>query len=147
MSATAESAARARYMEHGVRAYEIVYLGFVCDSGLETEYIVWYELENVAGVGEFLVEDEDVRRVLNAAQANPDIGRDGGVLTGAHVPIVLWHSHYINEGPSTADVDNYPEWVDVGMVYHAPSGKTTLYNHSGVISPLTPDVQASLTTG
>lgn len=147
MSASAEIQARARYMEHGERAYEIVYLGFVVNADSDDEFVVWYELENVAGVGEFLVEDEDVRRVLRAAEANPDIGRDGGVLTGAPVPIVLWHSHYINVEPSAADVENFPEWVDAGMVYHAPSGTTTLYNHSGVISSTNADAQASLTTG
>lgn len=142
MSVAAEIQAKARWAEHGERAYEIVYLGFMIGDD-----VIWYELENVAGVGEFLVEDEDVRRVLRAAEANPDIGRDGGVLTGAPVPIVLWHSHYINVEPSAADVENFPEWVDAGMVYHAPSGTTTLYNHSGVISSTNADAQASLTTG
>ncbi len=116
-----EIAARDAWAEHGVNARELVALGFM----LLDESVVWYPLTNVAEVGEFFVEDDEVRAVLREFHNTPEMD----LLTS----IVLWHSHYISADPSSADVAHFPEWLNTGMVFHAPSGKTTLYNRAGII--------------
>ena len=104
----------------GVNAKEFVALGFMEP---ETEEIIWYELPNVAGVGEFLVEGEAIHAVMLKA-----IGE--GV---SEYRRLLWHSHYNTVEPSKADVDEFPEWlVDVGVVWHVPTQTTTLYNSGGI---------------
>ena len=116
-----EIAARDAWAEFGTAAREFVALGFT----LTDESVVWYPLTNTAGVGEFLVEDDEVRAVLREFHNTPEMD----LLTS----IVLWHSHYLDVEPSSADIAHFPEWLSTGMVFHAPSGKTTLYNAAGII--------------
>ncbi len=123
MSARLEAASKVAYAMLGTDAKEYVALGFEIDDGADS--IVWYPLTNVAGVGEFLVEDDEVRAVLSSFQNSPE----NALLQS----IVLWHSHYLAVEPSDADVSNFPSWVDTGMVFHAPSGRTSLYNAAGII--------------
>lgn len=108
----------------GVAAPEFVALGFE-DPFDET--ITWFELKNQAGAGEFYVEAEDVMTVLRTARDSLDPGSTR----------YLWHSHYIDRAPSAADVSNFPDWVDVGMVFHTPSGEVALYNSAGIIGDST----------
>lgn len=115
-----EQEARDAWAELGVAAREFVAIGFE-DPFDET--ITWFELPNVAGAGEFLVEPEPVIAALRAARDSLDTA----------CARYLWHSHYIAVEPSAADVSNFPDWVDAGMVFHAPSGTTTLYNAAGII--------------
>ncbi|QDF18055.1 hypothetical protein SEA_NARUTORUN_3 [Microbacterium phage NarutoRun] len=126
-----EDRAIAEYAEHGPGgAKEFVALGFEIDDGADS--IVWYRLTNSAdGAGEFLVESDEVKAVLSAFQNSPE--------NALLMSIVLWHSHYITVEPSEADVEHFPEWVNTGMVFHAPSGTTTLYNAAGII--LNSDIQ------
>ncbi|QGH73954.1 hypothetical protein SEA_HIDDENLEAF_3 [Microbacterium phage Hiddenleaf] len=128
----------AEYAEHGPGgAKEFVALGFEIDDGADS--IVWYRLTNVGGVGEFLVEEDEVKAVLSAFQSSPE--------NALLMSIVLWHSHYITVEPSAADVEHFPEWVNTGMVFHAPSGTTTLYNSAGIIRISEPIVAGSRDTG
>lgn len=118
-----EAASKIAYAEVGTSAPEYVALGFEIDDGADS--IIWYRLTNTAGVGEFLVDGEEVKAVLTAFQNSPE--------NDLLLSIVLWHSHYISVEPSEADVEHFPEWVNTGMVFHAPSGVTTLYNAAGSI--------------
>lgn len=120
---TLELRAREEYAEIGTNAREYVALGFEIDDGADS--IIWYPLTNTAGVGEFLVESDQVKAVLSAFRDSPE--------NALLMSIVLWHSHYITVEPSEADVENFPEWVNTGMVFHAPSGTTTLYDAAGII--------------
>ena len=116
-----EIAAREEWLEHGVAlAREMVALGF---EDFIDETVTWFPLTNVAGPGEFYVEPEEVVAVLRAAESSLDPASAR----------YLWHSHYITVEPSAADVEHFPDWVDAGMVFHAPSGSTTLYNAAGII--------------
>lgn len=115
-----EAASEIAWATLGANAKEYVALGF---EDPEDETITWFPLTNVAEPGEFYVEPEEVVAVLAAAQ------RD---LDPACVRY-LWHSHYIAVEPSEADLSNFPEWVDVGIVFHAPTRKVTLYNAVGII--------------
>lgn len=125
-----EDRAIAEYAALGQNAREFVALGFEIDDGADS--IVWYRLTNSAdGAGEFLVESDEVKAVLSAFQNSPE--------NALLMSIVLWHSHYITVEPSEADVEHFPEWVNTGMVFHAPSGRTTLYNAAGII--LNSDIQ------
>ena len=116
-----EDQAISAWAELGVNARELVALGFM----LTDESVVWYPLTNAAGVGEFLVEDDEVRAVLEEFATT--------ALYPMFDQIVLWHSHYITVEPSDADIAHFPEWLSTGMVFHAPSGTTTLYNAAGII--------------
>lgn len=101
-------------------AREFVALGF--EDPID-ECVTWFPLTNVAGPGEFYVEPEEVVAVLRAAESSLDPASAR----------YLWHSHYITIEPSAADIEHLPDWVDAGMVFHAPSGTTTLYNRAGII--------------
>ncbi len=125
-----EQEARYAWAELGVNAREFVAIGFE-DPFDET--ITWYELPNQAGPGEFLVDAADVIAALRAARDSLD--------PASHR--YLWHSHYIAVEPSAADVSNFPDWVDMGVVFHAPSGTTTLYNAAGIIRITEPIVAGS----
>ncbi|QLF84485.1 hypothetical protein SEA_RIE18_3 [Microbacterium phage Rie18] len=118
-----ELLSQAEYAEKNFGAKEFVALGFEIDDGADS--IVWYPLTNVADIGEFRVEADEVKGVLQAFQNSPE--------NALLMSIVLWHSHYITVEPSAADVEHFPEWVNTGMVFHAPSGRTTLYNAAGII--------------
>ena len=116
-----EEAARSAWAIMGVNAPEFVALGF---EDPYDDTITWFKLPNAAeGAGEFVVDAEPVVAVLRTARdtLDPDCLR------------YLWHSHYIAEEPSEADVSNFPDWVDAGIVFHAPSGKVTFYNSAGII--------------
>ena len=115
-----EQEARDAWAELGVAAREFVAIGFE-DPFDET--ITWFELPNIAGAGEFLVEPEPIVAALRAARDSLDTA----------CARYLWHSHYITVEPSTADIEHFPDWVDAGMVFHAPSGTTTLYNAAGIL--------------
>jgi len=105
---------------------ELVALGFI-----QADDVVWYQLENVAepnpdGRGEFFVDGSEVAQCMNRAYMELDGAWDG---------IVLWHTHTATVSPSAEDIAEFPEWLaQVGMVYHVPSGRSTLYNSAGVIS-------------
>lgn len=106
---------------------------------------VWYELHNVAehsvavesGRGEFLIEAEELQSVMGVASAE---GLGNAVR-------ILWHTHTASELPSKEDLAEFPAWlVDYGMIFHVPTGKTTVYNSAGVISNSDQPAH-SLTTG
>ena len=117
-----EIAARDAWAELGVNAREFVALGF---QDPVDEFITWYELPNVAGVGEFYVEPDVVREILMIAQAEVD----------PSCMRLIWHSHYVALHPSEPDfaLMRSNDWLDYGMVYHAPTGKTTLYNAADIL--------------
>lgn len=115
----------ARFAVDGLSAPEYVALGFMHPDGV-SDSVMWFPLPNIAPTGEFYVEAEEVAKVLSAAaEQGLDASRCG---------VVLWHSHYIAVEPSEADLSNLPEWVDVGIVFHAPTETSTLYNKGGVIN-------------
>lgn len=118
-------------VEEGAEARELVALGFAhaTHGGLVDEAdVLWYELPNVAGVGEFLVDGEDIGRVL--AQAVEDLGSENA----EQCIRILWHSHYVTQEPSEADILEFPEWLaSVGLVYHAPTDSTVAYSNAGII--------------
>jgi hypothetical protein len=112
---------------------ELVALGFVVDETDDGSEVVWYELPNTADVlvadaearGEFYVEGLALEVAMKAASAE-GLGRCARVL---------WHTHTATASPSAEDISEFPAWLaDIGMVYHVPSGTTTLYNSAGVIS-------------
>lgn len=172
-----EKEAQARWELFGSEARELVALGFVLPAKMLSELVqvdvdgagnpieehvsvmgapsvIWYELENIAGVGEFFVDGEHLQSVLKVALT--ELGSDPSIV-GTHaadqmskaneIPRVLWHSHYLAIEPSDADIAEFPEWlVTRGLVYHAPSHTTTPYDHSGVISPLSTAIDPSLST-
>ena len=117
-----EIAARDAWAELGVNAREFVALGF---QDPIDDCITWYELPNVADVGEFYVEPDAVREILMIAQAEVD----------PSCMRLIWHSHYVALHPSDPDfaLMRSNDWLDYGMVFHAPSGTTTLYNAAGII--------------
>lgn len=145
-----ELAAQDEWSIAGVSAQEFVALGFIVDvpdvpigSHLNAEdvSVVWFQLCNSASTGEFLVEGDELLRVLNAARERDDV-------KASTYGRVLWHSHYIAVEPSDVDIRDFPGWLaDYGMVYHAPTGTTTVYNGDGVISPIEAPTTDSLTTG
>jgi proteasome lid subunit RPN8/RPN11 len=52
-------------------------------------------------------------------------------------PVALWHSHTQSVEPSVEDVEFFPAWlVEIGAIFHAPSGQTTLYTGDGVCFPV-----------
>lgn len=118
----------AKFAVSGVESPEFVALGFMHPDGV-SDSVMWFDLsaQNLAPVGEFYVEAEAVQKVLEAANAEG--------LNATVCNVVLWHSHYKAVEPSAADLSNLPEWVDLGMVFHAPSQTTTLYNKGGIIIP------------
>lgn len=116
---------------------EFVALGFAVDEGFEMDRTggseVWYELTNLAapnseGRGEFLVEGPELECVMQIAM-HEGLG---------NTVRMLWHTHTETIAPSAEDIAEFPAWlVHYGMVYHVPSGTTTLYNSAGVISTST----------
>jgi hypothetical protein len=143
-----EDKALKAWIAEGDSMREMVALGFMTEN-LAQNTTTWFELPNVAeaqvnsddGVadtrGEFFVDGEAIQRVLEIAQAQ---GLDG--LTR-----VLWHTHVNTQEPSAEDIAEFPEWLaHVGMIYHVPTNTVTLYNESGVISPLMDNGAAGLAT-
>lgn len=146
----------------GQLMHEYVALGIVEPSGrADTEgTIVWFELENVAdaesrgdGRGEFLVEGPELMRVCRAAAEELGyltLGQDVRARVDAMLRervVVIWHTHTATTDPSREDIDEFPEWLaDYGMVYHVPSGTTTVYNKSGIISSTKSPVEVALAT-
>lgn len=107
---------------------EIVGLGF--SKAGEYELISWVELENVLPKAdqhnEFKVDGNELRFVLQRA------GKTLGLGERDKVQFVLWHSHYVNEGPSKVDLQHFPAWlVSEAMVYHAPTQTSTRYTAAG----------------
>ena len=117
-----EIAARDAWAELGVNAREFVALGF---QDPIDECITWYELPNVAGVGEFYVEPDAVRDTLMIAQAEVD----------PSCMRLIWHSHYVALHPSEPDfaLMRNNDWLDYGMVYHAPTNQTVVYDSAEII--------------
>lgn len=118
-----EIAARDAWAELGVNAREFVALGF---QDPDDEFITWYELQNsCAGVGEFYVEPDAVRDTLLIAhtEVDPSCMR------------LIWHSHYVALHPSEPDfaLMRNNDWLDYGMVYHAPTNQTVVYDSAGII--------------
>lgn len=128
---------------------ELVALGIVEPSDREDKEptVVWFEMPNKAehpredGRGEFFVEGSDIWDTL--VQAAEQLGY---MVLGAwkrscidamlkERVVILWHTHLATTDPSQADIEEFPVWLaDYGMVFHVPSGATTVYNQSGVIS-------------
>lgn len=106
--------------------------GMVEQVALIVDGTWWYALENVAeqnpdGRGEFFVEGETILQVMNVILMEH----------GEERTRVLWHTHVNTIEPSQEDIDEFPEWLaDAGAIYHVPTGTTTLYNQSGIISPV-----------
>ena len=99
---------------------EVVGLGFPKRSGLD-----WVQLENIAtdGTHKFAIDGIAVQNAIGLMKVAPH---------------VLWHSHSGElTGPSETDVEFFPTWlVGIGCVFHVPTGLTTLYDETGLISSL-----------
>lgn len=134
---------------------ELVALGIVdAPSGAAADLedmgdvaVTWFAMPNKAehpredGRGEFFVEGTDIWDTLVQAA-----GQLGYLKIGADTRrcidrllldrvVILWHTHLATTDPSQADIEEFPVWLaDYGMVFHVPSGATTVYNQSGVIS-------------
>lgn len=114
---------------------EIVGLGFGKAEGREREVgrmdtLSWVELENVLPKAdqhnEFRVDGNELRFVLQRA------GKTLGLGERDKVQFVLWHSHYVNRGPSKVDLQHFPAWlVSEAIVYHAPTQTSTRYTAAG----------------
>lgn len=122
---------------------------YVAIGIVEEEDVVWWELPNTAdpsvasseGRGEFYVADWDLYAVLKAMASERGYLKLGEVESTAidrmlrAETLVLWHSHVNTVEPSAEDIAEFPAWLaDAGMVYHAPTQTTTLYNGAGIIS-------------
>jgi proteasome lid subunit RPN8/RPN11 len=104
------------------QAVEFVALGFYDPA---SEDVVWFELPNEAVDAEFHVEGEHILEVVTAAV-------EEGLADRIRV---LWHSHPHSAEPSAYDIEHFPAWLaTVGMVYHAATDSTVLYDGSGVQS-------------
>lgn len=128
-----------------VPMHELVALGFIVD---DDGGVVWYPLVNSAalrsnmsdGRGEFMVDGMELERVLRLATGDQVLqdavlAADGVVAAIDVLPRVLWHTHVNTVEPSAEDMAEFPEWLaQLGMVYHIPSGTTTVYNATGVLS-------------
>lgn len=124
----------------GAAFKELVALGI-----MDGDDVLWWELENVAeptdGRGEFLVEHAQlwpVLRQMAESRGHLQLGDSERAGIDALIraeDIVLWHTHVNTVEPSAEDVAEFPAWLAVcGMVYHVPTGTSTLYNSAGVIS-------------
>ena len=154
---TLEDRAKAEYWDladeaGGVHrmAKELVALGIVteaheADGVVEGDSIMWYELENTAaadgsGRGEFFVDGTNIFETLRRAadqlgylRIGADTRRCIDAMLRERV-CVIWHTHTATIDPSREDVAEFPRWLaDAGMVYHVPTGITTVYNESGII--------------
>jgi proteasome lid subunit RPN8/RPN11 len=110
-------------------ALEVVGMAFETVNG-----VMWYELTNISDQPDrrFEVDGEEVRYYLQMHHARP---------------FVLWHSHVKSVEPSITDLESFPVWLtDMGAIFHAPSGQTTLYDASGVIFSPTPGSTVPLAT-
>ena len=130
-----------RVMGHGMQ--ELVALSFIEGSGSVMESLelseggsdagypladstVMYELVNRrVDAGAFDVAATEVHGVLERVSMVPELNRASRIL---------WHTHTKLEGPSQYDIDEFPWFVQLGMIFHVPSGLTTLYNGAGIIS-------------
>jgi hypothetical protein len=85
---------------------------------------VWWELDNIAEHPdhEFAVDGFEVAEVL----------RDS--VKTAVTPSVLWHSHRAQERPSRFDIEHFPHWLMVGVVWSSTSGTLCTYDRNGFIS-------------
>jgi hypothetical protein len=143
-----EGSARKAWIAEGPAMVERVALGFITEANEEfglKEAITWYELPNVAdpdvaveeGRGEFFVDGEAIQRVLTVAQLE---GHEAETR-------VLWHTHVNTPEPSAEDIAEFPDWLaHIGMVYHVPSDKVTLYNQSGIISSVMDPSEGAIAT-
>lgn len=148
-----EAAAHQDWLVSGDGMHEHVAL--VIQDG---EGALWYRMENVAqpsadGRGEFLVEGPELARACLAAaqelgyvQLGADTRRGVDAMLRERV-VVLWHTHTATTEPSREDIAEFPTWLaDYGMVYHVPSGTTTVYNNSGIISSTRVSIESALAT-
>ena len=129
-----EETARRVWVAEGDAMRERVALGFQ-KEGLADNATTWYELPNTADPavadeeqrGEFFVEGSAIQRVLAVAD-----------MEGHREELrILWHTHVNTVEPSEEDIAEFPEWLaHYGMVYHVPTDTVTVYNQSGIISPL-----------
>lgn len=94
--------------------------------GLE-EQDSWIQLPNIAQPGKFMVAGEDVKDSMLAFVEQYGVGR---------LECSVWHCHYHNAEPSRADLDNVPGWAKRGLLFHTPTGTTSAYTRSGVLSHL-----------
>ena len=86
---------------------------------------VWYRLHNISPrFGSFLVAGEEVKAVMEEAQR----------LNGPVAQVRLWHSHYVRDVPSRADLENFPQWAERGLLFHTPSERTLAYTKAGLLS-------------
>ena len=107
---------------------EIVGIGFKFPWAID---MVWIQLDNAAGGDDkFLITADSLYKALKDLKAGLGIVKTGDVEYAA-----LWHSHPRSVGPSSLDIREFPEHlVNVGYVYHTPTGTTSRYNSSGEIS-------------
>ena len=109
---------------------EDVYIGAYSS---ELRLTKWLSVPNVADTidprrRQFYVRGHDVRDAISALRSK--MAHDGGRVNG----LILWHSHFQLEGPSTFDVETFPALIfDLGIVYTTQTRRTTLYNGEGKI--------------
>jgi len=114
------------FQGRGRTPYEAVYIGFigVNDNGS----IYWVSVPNNAPE-----QDRHRRFEVSGIEVASVLKKVSDEYPAARLK-ALWHSHYVSEEPSTVDVEFFPGIMfDVGIVYHAPSGRSTFYNADGVI--------------
>lgn len=137
--------------EGGARFHEKVAVGF-----LHGEVESWYALPNQAvavgdpgsdGRGEFFVDGHDLGHAFQMhAEEHAGLAVDGA--DGSHGVarcdlIVLWHTHHNTVEPSPEDIAEFRgDIFDVGIVWHVPSGTTTLYSSDGILDPATHSFQS-----
>jgi hypothetical protein len=92
----------------------------------------WVQLPNIAASGTaFHVAGDDVRDAIAAIGCAASAKLISSGLT-------IWHSHYVNDMPSRADLDNFPQWARRGLLFHVPSERSIPYTRAGVLSSLVP---------
>jgi hypothetical protein len=118
------------------RTYDVPFretVGIIFEfAGLQTieSKTVVFAVENVGPPGKFEVVGAEWNRCAEYL-----VGRYGHSIGDRLLSKTLWHSHSGSIEPSRTDIAEFPEWLaDVGIVYHAPTGTSTAYGVSGIIS-------------
>lgn len=118
-----------RALKAAVEGREVVAIGFLFPWSRD---YVFAQLENVAERGRaFAVTSEELFRVVQQVRDSYGIAESRAVSS-----VALWHSHPVTNGASDVDIREFPEWADVGIVYHTPTRTSSRYNRDGLLSPL-----------
>lgn len=108
---------------------EVVALGLAVPGESELR---WLDLlnESTEPWHDFLITDDQMRAIVGwAAKEYP----------GARVH-AIWHSHYVHNEPGGGDISTFPEWLaGVGIVYHAPTSTSHVYDNTGILFTITPE--------